>query len=173
MLDPRAALLVENAQRHPLTDDDQIAIDPGRTTHHPGVCDHVGSDIAEMAGAVPFQEIAPWCRSVVTRNDAAADEQIDVAVAVVVARGDARTIVVEVGEGVLREAEVAPSIVEVEPVAQRLPLPELVAAAHDIEVAIAVPVGVDEDRVDVLMYAISRECRLRRAAEAAVTTLQP
>src|SRR6266542_426959 len=58
---------------------------------------------------------------------------------------------------------------------RRAPEPAFAADSvhEDIDAVFAVPVGVDEDRVDVLMYAISRECRLRRAAEAAVTTLQP
>src|SRR6266545_6772897 len=79
----------------------------------------------------------------------------------------------KVGQRVGRPAKIAAAIVEVEPVAQRLPLPELVASAHDIEVLIAVSIGIEEHGVDVFVQAVGRKRRLGGATKAAVRTLQP
>ncbi len=51
--------------------------------------------------------------------------------------------------------EVAFPIVLVQPVAQRIVItPELVAAAHDVEILMAIAVGIEEDRINVLVQAV-------------------
>src|SRR2546426_396084 len=68
--------------------------------------------------------------------------------------------------------EMPVAVVDVEPVLERVGVtPELVAAAHDVEVRMSVAVGVEEDRVDVLGKTIRLERRLRAGAERAVALL--
>ena len=49
--------------------------------------------------------------------------------------------------------------------------PELVAAAHDVQVGVPVAVGVEKRRRDILGQAIGLECGLRAAAERPVPLL--
>ena len=73
------------------------------------------------------------------------------AVAVVIAHRDARAGLQNPGEGRRIPVEIPVAVVDVESVLQRIVLsPELVAAAHDVQIGMAVAVGIEEGRGDVL-----------------------
>ena len=67
--------------------------------------------------------------------------------------------------------EMPVAIVEIQAIAQRLPLPEFVAAAHHVEVEIAVTIGVEEDGIHVLVQAVGSKCRLRYSVKPAARVL--
>src|SRR3989441_11488076 len=78
----------------------------------------------------------------------------------------------ETREGLRIPVEMPVAVVDVEPVLECVGVaPELVAAAHDVEVRMPVAVGVEEDRVDVLGKTIRLERRLPAGAERAVALL--
>ena len=69
--------------------------------------------------------------------------------------------------------EVPVAVVQVQPVLQRLVIPpELVAAAHDVQVRMPVAVRVEKDRVDVLAQTVRLERGLGTHAERAVALLK-
>src|SRR5262245_11015201 len=71
----------------------------------------------------------------------------------------------KVGQRITRALKVSSAVVEVEAVPQRLTLPKLIAAAHDVEIEIIVAVGIEEGRGDVLMQAVGAERGLGRRAQ--------
>src|SRR5690606_11092474 len=101
----------------------------------------LGGHVAEGAGAVVLQQVARGRQPIALRKHAAADEQVEVAVAVEVGGADAGAVGEDVGEGILGAGEAATPVVNVEAVPERLGLaPGLIAAADDVEVLVAVAV---------------------------------
>ena len=176
-IDKPPVLLVEDAHRHPFTDDDQIelaiavVVHPHCATDHPDGIEagrFLGGNVAEVPVPVVLQQVTPRCHAVLARHDAAADEQIDVAVAIEIARHDTGAVVEEVRQRVRGALEVAAAIVEVKAVVQRLALPELVATAHDVEIEITIAVRVEEGGVDIFVQAVGAERRLERSVQRTV-----
>ncbi len=93
------------------------------------------------------------------RVDSPADEQVEVAVAVVVGGPDAGGTHFGVGQRTNSQAEITLAIVEVQPiliagVARVL----LVATAGDVEIVVAVPIRVEQQHANVLrllLYALT------------------
>ena len=104
-------------------------------------------------------------QSVAPGDDARADEQVDVAVAVEVAAAPRTLPFSAIGGSASGASARCPcAVVEVQPVAQlRSVAPELVAAADDVQVRMPVAVGVEERRVHVLGDAVGGEHGCRRA----------
>src|SRR5437016_11434184 len=93
-------------------------------------------------------------------------------VAVPVPRNDAGATLRKTREGQRVPLEMPTAVVQVEAVLEGgVVLLELVAAAHDVEIGMPVPVGVEEHRVDVLAQIVRLERALRARAERAVAPL--
>src|SRR5512132_3016761 len=107
--------------------------------------------------------------SVIPRHDSASDEQIRVTVPVEVAKRDGRSVLKEIRQSVRSSAETPAAIVDVKAIAQLLRVsPELVAAAHDEEIRMSVPVRIEENRVDILGNAVRGKGRLTAGTEGSV-----
>ena len=180
-VDEPTVLLAEDAHRHPFADDDEVerlrsrTRHPCRGRHHPGLAE-AGRDlvghVGELSLAVVPQQVAARRGAVLSRDDARADEQVDVAVAVEIAGHHARSVVEERGQRARCLAERAVAVVEVQPVEQRVVLArELVAGAHDVEIEIAIAVGVEERGVHVLGQAVGGDAGLGDRAEGATLLL--
>ena len=123
-----AARIVENGDRHPFAHDDQVRaavavhVLPHGVGHHADVLQfrsqppgHVG----EAAVSVVLEEHAPGVQAIVPRHHPPSDEEIDVAVAVVIRRDDARAAHV-LGRHTGRcLAERSVSVIQVQPVLER------------------------------------------------------
>jgi hypothetical protein len=173
--------VVEDGDGHPLAHHDQVgapvAVDvgPRRVGDHTGAGE-AGSElprrVGEAAAAVVDEEHARPRHAVRARGAAAADEQVDVAVAVVVRGGDARAAARLGGERADRLAEAPAARVEVEPVLERRrAVGEVVPAAHHVQVGATVAVGVEEHGAHVLGDGVGLEQAGVAAHEAAVTLL--
>src|SRR5439155_26776192 len=130
-------------------------------------------DVTKMARPVILQEIAAGGEAVAAGDDPPPDEQIEMTVAVEVARDHAGPALREARQGQSVAVEVPVAVVQVQPVLQRLVIPpELVAAAHDVQVRMPVAVRVEKDRVDVLAQTVRLERGLGTHAERAVALLK-
>ena len=176
-----AILLPKNTDRHPLSGDDQVElaivviIHPRGRGHHSGLGQRrrpLEGHVAKSPCAVILQQVASGDEAVLARHDPAAHEEIEVAVSVEVTRHHAGAVLEKYWEATLGPVELAVPVVDVESVPQWLVIsPELVPAAHDVEVLIPVAGGVEEDRVDVFVQAVGLEDALIGAAERTVTLL--
>src|SRR5438876_9684276 len=107
--------------------------------------------------------------AVVARHDPPPDEQIEMPVAVPVARHGAGATLRKTREGQRVPVEMSTAVVQVEAVLEGgVVLLELVAAAHDVEIGMPIPIGVEEHRVDVLTQTVGLKRALRARAERAV-----
>src|SRR2546422_7757602 len=101
-----------------------------------------------------------------------ADEEIDVAVSIVVGCCHPRAAHVFARQAPDRLAEVAPPVVQVQPVLERgRHRRELATAAHDVQIGVPVAVGVEEHRAQVFGYYVRVEQFLVGAHEPAVGLL--
>ena len=162
-----AARVVEDGDRHPLTDHDQVRptvaihVTPDRVGHHAHVFElgrepfgHVG----EVTVPVVLEQHTPGIDAVVPRDDPPAHEEIDVSVAVVVGRGHARAAHVFVRQAPDRLAEGAPPVVQVQSILERgRHGRELAAAAHDVQIGVPVAVGVEEHGANVFRSRVGIE----------------
>ena len=129
---------------------------------------HVG----EVAGAVVMQQHALRVGAVAPRHDSTTDKEVDVPVAVVIGRDDARAARSLRREVPLGLVELAMAVVEVESVLQRRSaLRVFVAATDDIEVRPAVAIGVEKHGAEILRERVGRKDRLVGAGEASVALL--
>ena len=64
------------------------------------------------------------------------------------------------------------AVVQVQPVPQRRALPEFVAAAHDVEIQIAVTVGVEQRGIHVFVQTVGAKRGFGCRQESAVRVLQ-
>src|SRR5690606_26695298 len=88
---------------------------------------------------------------VATRHDAAADEEVEIAVTVEVARCDDAAAVGVRRHGVGGARELAAALVAVNPVAQALvPGLDLRAAADDVQVQVAVRIEIEPEGTEIL-----------------------
>ena len=160
---PRAIVVVE-ADRHPLADGDEVElpiaveVDPGGVGDHAAGLHQLRGDRLGHVGepsAVVAEDEAPGRERPLPRVEAPADEEIELAVAIEVAGahdgGD--------GGGLrqrLRVADEAPAaLIDVETVLQeRRARRELIAAARHIEVGTTVSVGVEEEGAPVLLRLV-------------------
>src|SRR5438105_13770209 len=134
---------MKDANRHPFADDDQvelavvIVVHPGGRRDHPDIGERwcqLLSDVTEVSGAVVLEQITARRQTVATADRAPADEQIDVPIAIEVARQDAGAAFGETGQGFGIALEVSLAVVAIEPVLQRVVVaPKLVAATDDVE----------------------------------------
>src|SRR5207237_860182 len=93
-------------------------------------------------------------------------------VAVPVPRHDAGATLRKAREGQRVPVEMAAAVVQVEAVLEGgVVLLELVAAAHDVEIGMPIPIGVEEHGVDVLTQTVGLKRALRARAERAVAPL--
>src|SRR6476661_516835 len=149
---------MEDAHRHPFADDDEIllaivvVVDPRRRRYHPGAGECwrlLGCDVGEVSLPVVLEEVAARNLTVVASDVATSDEEIDVAVAIEVARHHARTALGEARQRLHVTVKVAIPVVDVEAILKRVVVtPELVSAAHDVQVEMAVAIRIEEHRVD-------------------------
>src|SRR3989441_10929814 len=93
-------------------------------------------------------------------------------VAVPVPGPDAGATLRKPREGQRVPVEMPTAVIQVEPVLKGgVVLLELVAAAHDVEIGMPIPIGVEEHRVDVLAQTVGLKRTLRARAEGAVAPL--
>src|SRR3989442_10892551 len=93
-------------------------------------------------------------------------------VAVQVPRQDAGAALRKTREGQRVPVEMPTAVVQVEGVLEGgVILLDLVAAAHDVEIGMPIPIGVEEHRVDVFAQTVRLKCALRARAERAVAPL--
>ena len=169
-----AVLLVKDARGHPFADDDQVElavaviVQPRRRRDH---ADRIESgselrgDVPELPAAVVLEQIASRRDAVAARDHATAGKNE------VPARHDARAVVKELGKRGGRAAEIPVAIVEIQPIAQRVALPEFVAAAHHVEVEVAITVSVEEGGIHVLLQAIGSKGRLGQTVKPTAPVL--
>src|SRR2546422_357171 len=107
-----------------------------------------------------------------SRSPPPADEEIDVAVSIVVGCCPPRAAHVSARPAPARFAEVAPPAVQVQPVLERgRHRRDLATAAHDVQIGVPVAVGVEEHRAQVFGYYVRVEQFLVGAHEPAVGLL--
>ena len=179
---PTAARVVKDGDRHPLTHHNEVRtpvaihILPHRIRDHADVskrggqlCRHVG----EVAFAVIPEQHAHRIDAIAPRHAATADEQIDIAIAVVVHSRGARSAVALRRQRVGRLAEHTMSVVQVQPVLQcGCRCAVLRAPAHDVEVGIFVPICVEKQRADILGHGVGLKQAGVARCERAIRTLQ-
>ena len=165
--EPPAAGVVEDRDGHPLAHDHEVGpavavhVPPHGVGHHPHVLE-VGRepprDVGEVPVAVVLEHHAPRIGSVAPRHDAAAHEEIDVAVTVVIGRHHPRPAVVLGGQAAGGFVETTPSVVQIEPVLERRRECRVFAAsANDVEVGVPIAVGNEEHRAQVFRDGILLE----------------
>src|SRR5204862_7550754 len=123
--------------------------------------------------AVVAQQMAFRRHTIAPRHGASAEKEIDVSIAIEVTRRDAASVVVQLGDRVDVAREASMTVVEIEAASHRRSRDlELISRADDVEVRRPVPVGVEEDGVDVLGDAVGGDRRLLAGMERSIATPQ-
>src|SRR5258708_34653189 len=114
-----------------------------------------------MPMTVVDEQIAARRNTVRAFDGTASNEQIWMAVAIEVAYGDARSALGHAWKGMGIASKVPVSVVDVQSVLQRVVgAGKLMAPAHDVEIQLAIAVGVEELRVHVFEEAVRMDRRL-------------
>src|SRR5688500_2078223 len=107
--------------------------------------------------------------AVAPRDNTGSDEKIQIAVRIEIPGRDTGPVLEEIRQRASRALEIPAAVIDVKPVAQRfVAAGELVSSTDDIEIPIAVPVRIEDDRIDILGETVGTEGGLAAPAELAV-----
>ena len=125
---PAVALVVENGDRHPLADDDEIGpaitvdVLPECVRHHADVREAgrcLVGDVGEVPATIVLEQHALRIESITPGNAASTDEQIDCTIAVKISRRHAGSADRQRWQRAIRFPEISLAVVQVESVVEQ------------------------------------------------------
>jgi hypothetical protein len=127
---------------------------------------------AKRPPAVVEQQVRIRRLSVAVGLDPPAHEEVQVAVAVHIGHLHARLVRTQGRQCGRVGREGTPAVVAVQPVLQgRVALPKFIATGHDVQIQVAVAVGIEENRCDIFGGRVPREGRLGGRYEGTIGAL--